>query len=293
MQNILISVIIPLYNKESRIFDTIQSVLNQSYCQLELIVVDDGSTDRSAEVVKSVFDRRLRLIQKPNGGPSSARNRGVREAKGEWVYFIDADDLMESNTLSHFVGLVEKNPDINVFVSNFYYRKGSLFKKQSIYMKDGILDNNFRSWFFGTLRPCQGAVLYRKVLLENHPFPEYLRRWEDAAMFFEIMRTEKIYTSKTPIFTYNLDAAAASHGRTDIKEDFVGYLNPDGKPFWERMSMQILYKQAVSLYPEQSRDLYGEQLFGLSDRIWYGVLDAFIFVQRAYAKIVNMVFGAR
>ena len=199
---------------------------------------------------------------------------------------------MEEHCLSTFSNLVAKYPNNNIFVSNFYYRKGKLFKKQSIYMKEGVLKNNFRSWFWGTLRPCQGAVLYRKSVLEEHPFPEYLRRWEDAAMFFDIMREEKIYTCKKPVFTYVLDNAAASHGRADIKEDFVGYLKPEGKPFWERMSMQILYKQAVMLYPEQSRKVYGVQLFSRIDRCCYGLFDSLKFFLRGYAKLINLIFGA-
>lgn len=199
---------------------------------------------------------------------------------------------MEKTCLNDFANLIIKNKDINVFVSNFYYRKGKLFKKQSIYMKEGVLKNNFRSWFWGTLRPCQGAVLYKKEVLLKHPFPEKLKRWEDAAMFFEIMREELIYTCTKPVFTYVLDNASASHGRSDIKEDFVGYLTPKDKSFWERMSMFLLYKQAVTLYPEQARELYGTKLFSFPDHICYVLFDGIKWILRGYAKIVNIVFGA-
>ena len=77
------SVIIPLYNKEVSIASTIQSVLNQTYDDFELIVVNDGSTDKSREVIADIADSRIRIIDKENGGVSGARNRGIREANNE------------------------------------------------------------------------------------------------------------------------------------------------------------------------------------------------------------------
>ena len=79
------SIIIPLYNKGSRVRRSIDSVLNQGYWDMEIIVVDDGSTDNSAEYVKAYDDSRIRYIFKENGGVSSARNAGIRAASGEWL----------------------------------------------------------------------------------------------------------------------------------------------------------------------------------------------------------------
>ena len=94
----MISVIIPLYNKEQIIEKCIQSVLTQDYNDFEVVVVNDGSTDRSAEIVKRIDDSRVRLIEQENGGPSKARNTGVKNAKGEWIVFLDADDEFLSPT---------------------------------------------------------------------------------------------------------------------------------------------------------------------------------------------------
>ena len=88
------SVIIPLYNKGWRIKRAIDSVLRQGIEDLEIVVVDDGSTDGSAGFVKSYKDARIHYIYKENGGVSSARNKGIKEATGEWLLFLDADDEM-------------------------------------------------------------------------------------------------------------------------------------------------------------------------------------------------------
>ena len=95
-----ISIIIPLYNKEAAIERTIQSVLCQEFHDFELIVVNDGSTDHSLDVVKGISDERIRIINQQNSGVSAARNRGMNEANGEYVLFLDADDNLLENALN-------------------------------------------------------------------------------------------------------------------------------------------------------------------------------------------------
>lgn len=90
----MISVVIPLYNKEASIAQSLKSVLSQEYDDFEVVIVDDGSTDGSVDVVEAMNDPRIRLIKQENGGPSKARNTGVKNAKGEWILFLDADDEM-------------------------------------------------------------------------------------------------------------------------------------------------------------------------------------------------------
>ena len=105
----MLSIIIPLYNKQAVIARTIESILSQSYINWELIIVVDGSTDGSDEVVRLYLgDQRIRYIRKPNGGVSSARNRGIKEAKGEWICYIDADDYFLPEGLKTMVELAEK-----------------------------------------------------------------------------------------------------------------------------------------------------------------------------------------
>ena len=91
----MISVVIPLYNKEKYIKRAIESVLNQTFQKFEIIVVNDGSTDKSAEIVQNIKDPRIRLINQKNAGVSAARNRGIQEAKYEYIAFLDADDFWE------------------------------------------------------------------------------------------------------------------------------------------------------------------------------------------------------
>ncbi len=93
----IISVVIPVYNKEAQLSRCLDSVLAQTYTKLEVILIDDGSSDSSAEICREyeARDERIRLICKENGGASSARNRGIEEAKGDYIGFVDADDWIE------------------------------------------------------------------------------------------------------------------------------------------------------------------------------------------------------
>ena len=95
----MISVVIPLYNKEKQIAKTLQTVLNQTYQNFEIVIVNDGSTDGSVEEVLRISDSRIRLVNQENGGVSAARNRGIDEAKGEYIAFLDADDLWDIDHL--------------------------------------------------------------------------------------------------------------------------------------------------------------------------------------------------
>jgi glycosyltransferase involved in cell wall biosynthesis len=122
MHTPLVSVIIPNYNYEHYLAECIQSVLDQTYPHLECIVVDDGSTDGSAALVTRLAekDQRLKLVRKSNGGLSSARNEGLRQAVGEYISFLDSDDKWENGKIEHQLE-VFKNTACDVVFSNFSY----------------------------------------------------------------------------------------------------------------------------------------------------------------------------
>ena len=112
MEKPTVSVIIPVYNKREYIKETINSVLNQDFGSFEIIVVDDGSTDDSLEVVKSISDPRLQIFSQSNSGVERSRNFGFSKSVGPFVVFLDADDLMSSNRLRKQVDLFNATKDL-------------------------------------------------------------------------------------------------------------------------------------------------------------------------------------
>src|SRR3989344_4490948 len=97
----MVSVIIPIYNSENYLQKCVESVIKQSYAKIEILLINDGSTDNSGKLCDAYAfqDRRILVIHKKNGGPSDARNIGIENSKGELIFFIDADDFIENNAI--------------------------------------------------------------------------------------------------------------------------------------------------------------------------------------------------
>lgn len=118
-EDIKVSIIIPVYGVEKYISQCLESVINQSYENIEIIVVNDGTKDNSMKIVEEyLLDERIKIINKENGGLASAKNRGIEEATGEYIYFLDSDDWIEVNTIEV---LVEESNNLDIIYSNFWY----------------------------------------------------------------------------------------------------------------------------------------------------------------------------
>lgn len=111
-----VSIILPVYNVEKYIKKSIESVLNQTYTDFELLVIIDGSPDKSKQVAEEFSDSRIKIFEKENGGLSDARNYGLERAKGEFIYFMDSDDWVEPNLLEDNLKVIEEeNLDVVIF----------------------------------------------------------------------------------------------------------------------------------------------------------------------------------
>ena len=119
MEKPLFSVVVPLYNKEQSVRKTLEGILAQRYRHFEIVVVDDGSTDNSVEEVQTLHSGQIRIVRKENGGVASARNRGIAEAKGDWVVCFDADDTMYPNALEEYAKMIAAYEDAEVMISSY------------------------------------------------------------------------------------------------------------------------------------------------------------------------------
>lgn len=189
MNNLFFSVVIPLYNKEKSIASTVESVLNQTFQDFEIVVVDDGSTDRSAAVVSSVPDGRIRLIRKENGGVSSARNVGFRNAKYDYVAFLDADDLWEKTYLEEIARLINDFPQCGIYGTGYSYLDNGKYIRAEKTLPDGfrgIIENPWHDHIPHSYCTTTSCCL-RKALFDVGGFDESVCYGEDIDVWWRIM----------------------------------------------------------------------------------------------------------
>lgn len=190
----LISVIVPVYRVENYINNCIDSIINQTYSNLEIILVDDGSPDNSGKICDEYAekDTRIKVIHKCNGGVSSARNVGLNNAKGEWVTFVDADDWIEDN-FCHI--LIEKATQSGADIASCGYNRivNNALEKINVCDKDILL--NSKEYLIKSLNPQTGfgfchMKLIKKECFNNIIFDENISVGEDA--LFNIMLSSRI-----------------------------------------------------------------------------------------------------
>lgn len=180
-----VSVVIPLYNKAPYIERSVRSVLQQTFKDFEVIVVDDGSTDGGGDIVQQIADPRIRLIRQENAGVSAARNRGIIEAKAELVAFLDADDEWKPAFLETTLGLFQRYAHIVAACTDFYIltEKRSYFENHRFYSKNQ--EYLIQDYFAVCLTLGRGlmtsssAVVRRDILLDVGAFPVGVAYGED------------------------------------------------------------------------------------------------------------------
>ena len=192
----MISIVIPLYNKEKSIANTLESVKAQTFTDWECIIVNDGSTDKSAEVVErlTINDERFRLINQENGGVCSARNRGIRESvrESEYVAFLDADDLWDKDYLKEQMRLVNDFPECGMWSINYgETRNGKIIRDVPTGLEKGfrgVVENYFElQGRVSDLCHASSVLIRSEVFSKTGDFDERMRYAEDDDMWWRII----------------------------------------------------------------------------------------------------------
>lgn len=193
--NELISVVIPIYNRESTLQKCVDSVLAQTYKNIEVILVNDGSTDRSGDICRRYeqIDPRVKVISKENGGLSSARNAGIDKSCGEYIFFIDSDDWIDSDTLEVLLKTaLLKDTDVTGCCAYFNYPNGT--EKSRVSAQIDICDTrSLIKWMLEGGIDANSACgkLFKKSLFENLRFDESCDFCEDDEFSFRMARKAK------------------------------------------------------------------------------------------------------
>ena len=205
-----ISVVIPLYNKERHIKNTINTVLAQTYKEFEIIVIDDGSTDKSAQIVQEIKDKRLKFLKKKNEGVSATRNLGVFEASNEIVAFLDADDEWRPDYLEKIHMLYQKYPKAAIYATNYSIieqgGKNYTLDYPGIDFTDGLIENYFYSAYTFTPLWTSAVCVSKTIFLTMGGFPTNIRNGEDLDLWCRIALKYPIAYINKPLAVYRRDS---------------------------------------------------------------------------------------
>lgn len=235
----LISVIVPVYNGEKYLRRCIESIINQSYKLIEIILINDGSTDNSGEICNAyaLSDNRIRVIHTENNGPATARNLGIERAKGSFIFFVDADDFIENNAL-------------NLLVESYNRHRADIIVGDFKKIKNGIIeDRRDTSFSNNTLLTKQDIVVYSR---------SYLRKPNKYLLFaFSWGRLFKSSIIKDNNISFNTDL----HTFEDVAFNF-DYLQYAGEVFFLKETIYNHtiydnYSSATMAVGDNPRKLFG------------------------------------
>lgn len=258
-----ISVVIPLYNKEKHIKRAINSVLNQTYQEFEIIVINDGSTDNSVSKVKEINDRRIRLFNQKNGGVSLARNNGIKESKTELVAFLDADDEWKPEFLETIVRLRGKYPQAGIYGTAYEFQTSNGNRIPARYNGipydgwEGIVDDYFKASLKDQLLWSSAVAIPRKVFNDVGYFTVGMARGEDLNMWLRIALKYDVAFSNNICAIYYQDAdnracnAKVAYSKSFVSqaEDFFNKTinNIDEPLFFKEYMIRLFITKAMYL----------------------------------------------
>lgn len=255
-QTPIISVIVPVYNVEQYLPRCIDSILAQTFTDFELLLVDDGSTDKSGDICDEYArkDPRIRVFHKPNGGVSSARNMGLDNAKGEWMFFSDADDILELAAFQLLISKAESN-SVDLVMAGYRIYQDDILQNGICLESDKILsrDEALTEMYQPADYPYQGylwcKLFRRSVIADNHlRYNEQLYFNEDRLFIVQFLCHSQRLVSYTTRVVYNYivretGAMASLQKRYNKKfaTDFDAYV----------LMREIIYKYTANTYVRQ------------------------------------------
>lgn len=216
INKLLVSIIIPIYNAEKYLERCLESICNQSYENLEIILINDGSIDNSYAICKRIsqYDKRVKVLSQINKGVASARNLGLNVASGDFIYFIDADDYIELNTIEECLNmLIIEEADIICFNREEFFIKSK--KRTAVVDYDKNLNTiDIIAGIYKRIYSCNVIdKIFKKSLWENIRFPE-IRTAEDMYVLFAILeKSKKIVATDAVYYHYQRENECSATGQ--------------------------------------------------------------------------------
>lgn len=286
-----ISVVIPVYNGEKTIKETIDSVLYQSFKDFELIVINDGSTDKTLDIVSDIKDERLQVFSYPNAGLAASRNRGISLAKGEYISFIDADDLWTADKLEAQFKALQENPQASVAYSwTNCIDESSQFLRAGTYITfNGDVYANLLLTNF--IDNGSNVLIRTKVFQEVNNFDESLTSGEDWDMWLRLAKRYHFVAVSKPQILYRITASSMSANLTRMEAQSMRVIEqayavaPHSLQYLKPFSKGNIYNyfvfKALDLTPTK------RNAFDAARFLWYAVkYDSALLQKRVFWKIL-------
>jgi len=225
----MITVVIPLYNKEQYINKCINSVLEQTYPHFEICVVNDGSSDNSARIVKAIKDPRLTIISIKNSGVSVARNTGIKAAKNTWIAFLDADDWWAPSFLSTMVRVMEEFPKNKIFASG----RSRVFKTHTERYAHSMLPLDGETEVFSYFRVISkylplvnssNIIVKKNLFFQKGFFKENQKKYEDHDMWLRLCVDNPVVFCNKNLSFYLKTASDTASSKHFTPRDYIVYL---------------------------------------------------------------------
>ena len=286
----LISIIIPVYNVEPYLKRCLESVRNQTYSYLEIILIDDGSTDGSGQICDSYqdMDKRIRVFHKKNGGSSSARNLGLDKARGEYIGFVDSDDYIDEDMYESLYDNMKDDVDI-VCCGTVLLFPAKMRKKPELYGKSGksiYYTNQVAIKELLLVRDLDFAVwnkLYRKELFQGIRFPDG-KTCEDYPVIYELMKKSRKIVSNGEI-KYSYCYRENSISKRQFKIERMSYV----------LFTRDILRDVVKNYPEMRKCAEALYVRSVVDTIGYidecAQKDRYETIQRRLRKLLLVMYG--
>lgn len=265
----LISVIVPVYRSEKYLDKCISSIAGQTYRELEIILVDDGSPDNCPAMCDrwAEKDCRIRVIHKANGGLSSARNAGINLARGDYLSFVDSDDWIAIDLFERVMRIInEYDPDVITFDCNRVNEKGEIYASTEN-IEDGLIspEEAIRELLKGNINNYAVNKVYKKHVFDGIRFPEG-RVWEDMAIAYKLLlNCTSIYCYPAKLYFYYTRSDSISK---TIGEKALGHI------FLARYECHNALKEAMPSAQELSLPLVALSARRLYDRSLWSTVDA-------------------
>lgn len=307
----LISIIVPVYNSERYLRSCIESVLAQTYSCYEMILIDDGSCDRSVEICQRMcrYDQRLRLICQKHRGVSAARNRGIEEAKGKYIFFLDSDDMIHPWLLGVLYEYIRKSHAVIATEGYQYIKEGSSFETRW----DTSNVKNLRSYYLDYKKALRslstadhtamlyaiGGKLILREALKQIQFHEKLSYGEDTLLIYQLLNQGAdvsvlcckwyIYRVKTLVNIYSFKACQSRYKALKyIRNQEITNKRINNAVSWEKCIVDSIIQAYITGYEYDN-----QQLMSYAIRMVYIEKMSFVFNKIGWIRKARLVMAFR